>query len=52
MTEHTSSSTQQVQNQDIKINYTDNSATHLCILIRWRVAPPPAALANGAWSPC
>lgn len=52
MTEQTSSSTQQVQNQRQEINYQRQQPTHLCITIRWRGAPPAAADAEAGGQPC
>lgn len=47
-----SSTNSRAKNQQPKTNSQNRSATHLCITIRWRGAPPPAALANDRRSRC
>lgn len=52
MTKNSSSSTHVVKNQQPEINYQNATAPHLCILISWRGAPPPAARAEAGAQPC
>lgn len=52
MTETRSSSTHPVQNQQPEINDQNQKPPHLCITIRWRGSPPPAASAKAGVQPC
>lgn len=52
MTKQTKTQQHELTKQEPEINYKDNSQTHPCIPIRWRGAPPPAAHAEDAGSPC
>jgi hypothetical protein len=52
MTTNQTTSQQHSQDQNEETKSKDKSATHLCITIRWRGVPPPAAPAWGGWFRC